>query len=294
MSAYLYGFNFNKQLLERKTNSQPVDNFSLYTLINNDKLEFIRGFTDSFFNYYKKKFHTKNRLPISFSSFFLKYYKHSFIVFSENKSVLDFILSVIPNGNIYMYGNIYYLKYSANNALDFLHTLYRQTKERDIKSSFQIIYSKFCLSEEKTNIDSFLFVKTDPMACDPEKVRASDSGYDLTLLRKIKTVGNVEFYDTCIQVEPPFGYYFDLVGRSSISKSGYILANSFGVIDRTYRGNIIVPLIKIDKNANDLILPNRLVQIIPRHIIHLHPLEINDRDLQLTERNAGGFGSTGK
>lgn len=282
---------------------QSQHNF-LYTLNNSEKLDFVRGFTESFFQYYKKKFYRKNHnnnhnknyhtnFETSFSTFFLKYYKKSFILFSTNKTVLEFVLSVIPNGSIEMYSgkstNTYYLKYSDNNALDFLHILYKNTDSTS-QSSFLPIYNKLCSLQ--TYNTSFSFTRTHKDACIPEKVRASDSGYDLTLISKIKTVGNVDFYDTFIQVEPPFGYYFDLVGRSSISKSGYILANSFGVIDRTYRGNIIVPLIKIDKNANDLVLPNKLVQIIPRHIIHLTPIEAST--LQSTERNTGGFGSTDK
>ena len=139
----------------------------------------------------------------------------------------------------------------------------------------------------------FNYIRTDPAAKPPQKQRASDSGYDLTLIRKIKTHGNVEFYDTCIKLQPVFGYYFDLVGRSSISKSGYMLANNIGIIDRTYQGTVIVPLIKIDTTQPDLELPCRLVQIIPRQIQHLEPIEISEEELNKSDRNTGGFGSTG-
>ncbi len=111
------------------------------------------------------------------------------------------------------------------------------------------MYKKLCKYESG---EEFKFCKNEKDAVDPYKKNASDSGYDLTLIKKIKTDGNVEFYDTGISVEPPYGYYFDLVGRSSISKSGYILANNMGIIDRTYRGNIIVPLIKMNKEKPDL------------------------------------------
>jgi dUTP pyrophosphatase len=140
----------------------------------------------------------------------------------------------------------------------------------------------------------FNYIKTDPETRPPQKQRASDSGYDLTLIRKIKTHGHVEFYDTCIKLQPAFGYYFDLVGRSSISKSGYMLANNIGIIDRTYQGTVIVPLVKIDNNQPDLELPCRLVQIIPRQIQHLEPIEITEEELLSSERQTGGFGSTGK
>ena len=55
-------------------------------------------------------------------------------------------------------------------------------------------------------------------------------------------------YDTGIQVKPQYGYYFEIVPRSSLSKSGYILANSIGIIDPSYSGNLYIVLIKIDDN----------------------------------------------
>ena len=99
-------------------------------------------------------------------------------------------------------------------------------------------------------------------------------------------------YDTGIKVQPAFGWYFDLVPRSSISKTGYMLANSIGVIDRTYVGPVLVPLRKVDPHAPDLELPARLVQIIPRPIVHIQWEEVEALDE--TARGAGGFGSTGQ
>ena len=147
---------------------------------------------------------------------------------------------------------------------------------------------------DENDSSTCLWSKTREDAIEPSKVRASDSGYDLHLLEKIKTVGDVEFYDTGIRIKPNFGYYFTLVPRSSISKTGYMLANSIGIIDRTYLGNIIVALRKIDKNAEDLVLPSRLVQIIPNHIVHLQFKQVDDIDISGTERGDGGFGSSNK
>ena len=135
------------------------------------------------------------------------------------------------------------------------------------------------------------FIKTDPLAKEPTKSHITDSGYDLTLLRVHKQIGKVFLYDTGIKVQPPQGYYFDLVPRSSIIKSGYMLANSVGIIDSDYRGNIYVPLIKIDETMPDLTLPNRLVQLIPRKVIHFEMEQVEI--FEETERGDGGFGSTG-
>lgn len=191
------------------------------------------------------------------------------------------------------------LNWSGNNALDFLSKLYDNSNiylnrkyelYLDISTWVpSVSYSRYYKNEHCT------WAKTRKDAISPSKKHASDSGYDLVLLEKIKTIGNVDFYDTGIKVKPNYGYYFDLVPRSSISKTGYILANSVGIIDRTYLGNIIVALMKMDKSAPDLKLPNRLVQIIPRPILHLQFVEVDNlEDLGETDRGEGGFGSTGK
>ena len=123
----------------------------------------------------------------------------------------------------------------------------------------------------------------------PTKAHCSDSGWDLTVLKKTKTNGMVSFYSTEVSVEPPHGYYFDLVPRSSLSKTGYMLANSVGIIDQSYRGPIIAALIKVDPDAKELELPNKCVQIILRP--WFNAIGIN-ATLESSSRGDGGFGST--
>jgi dUTP pyrophosphatase len=140
---------------------------------------------------------------------------------------------------------------------------------------------------------SFNYKKTDPNAIAPSKAHPTDSGFDLHLIKKVKELTtNVTLYDTGISVEPPPGYYFELVGRSSISKSGYMLANNVGIIDESYRGSIMAALIKVDPDAAPLEFPCRLVQLIPRQLVLMNPNEISE--LTETERGAGGFGSSGR
>ncbi len=130
-----------------------------------------------------------------------------------------------------------------------------------------------------------------PDARAPFKERVSDSGYDLTLLYEKKRVGACILYGTGVVIEPPFGWYLDVVPRSSIIKTGYLLANNVGVIDRGYRGEVLVPLLKIDPNAPDLPLPARVVQMVPRPIAHFGVTRTDG--VRTTHRGAGGFGSTG-
>lgn len=132
-----------------------------------------------------------------------------------------------------------------------------------------------------------------PDAVPPAKARTSDAGYDVTLIgdREEDRGKAIRLYRTGICVAPPHGFYFDLVPRSSISKTGYMMANSFGVIDRSYRGELLVPLIKVVPEAPDLTFPNRIAQLVLRQAVHVGVEELDD--LEETARGDGGFGASG-
>jgi deoxyuridine 5'-triphosphate nucleotidohydrolase len=123
----------------------------------------------------------------------------------------------------------------------------------------------------------------------PKKANTSDSGWDLVITKIHKKIGNVTFFSTEVSIEPPHGYYFDLVPRSSLSKTGYIMANSVGIIDQSYRGPIIAALMKVDPNAEELKLPCKCVQLILRP---WYNCLMKQEELTHTQRNDGGFGST--
>jgi deoxyuridine 5'-triphosphate nucleotidohydrolase len=188
------------------------------------------------------------------------------------------------------------LEWHSNNALDFLHKIYQGANyylPRKRELYFDIAtWVPSLRGRNFGRLEKFRWVKTDPRAQAPFKERASDSGYDLTLIEKVGQRGHVELYTTGIKIQPDYGWYFDLIPRSSIIKTGYMVANSIGVIDRTFVGPIIVPLVKIDPSGEDLVLPARIVQIVPRPIIHVE--WVLAEELDSTERGDGGFGSTGK
>ena len=186
------------------------------------------------------------------------------------------------------------LQWQGAGALDLLGRLYRGATIRLTRK--HDLYLDWCVWTPAIRTHTpahplFRWARTHPEASAPAKAAPSDSGFDLTLIARAHTHGSVEFFRTGIKVQPAFGWYFDLVPRSSISKTGYMLANSVGVIDRGYTGEILVPLVKVDPNARDLALPARLVQIIPRTIIAAELVEVSDFDETL--RGAGGFGSSG-
>lgn len=176
--------------------------------------------------------------------------------------------------------------YEGANAIDLICTLINE----HILSTCPTIERNLNVFNRNTIQYEFRYKKLSPLAIPPNKTRASDSGLDLVLIDKKSSTGNVTFYGTGISVQPPSGYYFDLVPRSSITKKGYILGNNVGIIDQGYTGEIIVPLIKIDPNAPDLELPVKIVQLIPRKWFNFTP--VNADSLANTARSDGGFGST--
>ena len=170
----------------------------------------------------------------------------------------------------------------------FIHSLYDEDTEERSEFFFERCLSM--LTGEIWERKSFK-VSLEEGAIAPFKKRISDSGWDLHLVKLIKKEGNLYFFDTGVRIAPPPGFYFDLVPRSSIYESGFVLANSVGIIDMTYRGTIKVPLIKVDSSKPDPELPWRAVQLIPRRFF---PLEVElSTSLDRTIRGEGGFGSTG-
>jgi deoxyuridine 5'-triphosphate nucleotidohydrolase len=178
------------------------------------------------------------------------------------------------------------------NALEFLYSMYNNAeiflhRKRDTFISLAKPHAP-----SLNRLPLFKWARTIPNAPKPTKNRFSDSGYDLHLVKKIKVQASVHYFDTGIQVQPENGYYFDLVGRSSISKTGWMIANNIGIIDASYTGTVIVALVKIDPDALEIELPCKLVQLIPRQLILMEPIEVDS--LNDTERGDKGFGSSGK
>jgi deoxyuridine 5'-triphosphate nucleotidohydrolase len=144
-----------------------------------------------------------------------------------------------------------------------------------------------------TTLPECLVFRTNKLAVPPTKAKESDVGYDLSIISVEKTMlSNVTLYDTGLKIHVQHGMYAEVVPRSSLSKSGYMLANSIGIIDRGYNGNILIALTKIDPDAPNLVLPFRCCQLIFRQQIHVNMIEVA-APFEKTVRGDGGFGSTG-
>lgn len=138
------------------------------------------------------------------------------------------------------------------------------------------------------------FIKMHEKAEKPEeKTHKDDVGYNLVAIKEHKRLtSRTVMYDTGLIVRPPPGYYTEIIPRSSMGKSGHILANSVGIVDPGYTGTLLIALTKIDDGAPDLKLPFSLCQLVLRKFED-YTLE-ETTTLEETSRGSGGFGSTDK
>lgn len=182
--------------------------------------------------------------------------------------------------------------FEGTNCMDMLGKLYKtSTPETRLKTNFEKFVNLSTLGYRSTLPVCEVF-KVDDKAVLPSKEKMSDVGYDLTIIKESKKWhSDITLYDTGVRINIEHGYYAEVVPRSSLSKSGYMLANSVGIIDPSYRGNILVALVKVDKSAPDLELPFRCCQLIFKKQVNMDIQEVY-QDFDTTTRGDGGFGST--
>ena len=87
--------------------------------------------------------------------------------------------------------------------------------------------------------------------------------------------------------------HFTLEPRSSIYKTGFMMANSRGIIDKTYRGELMAPMLSVGSNAKPIEAGTRLFQIIAPDMGFIGEVAYVDSIPENTSRGSNGFGSTG-
>lgn len=136
-------------------------------------------------------------------------------------------------------------------------------------------------------------IKIDNKGCEPLKKHRTDAGHDLRLNQPTVTIspGQTILLHTGVTVEIPSGYAGFVVPRSSLGSKGLNLANTVGVIDSDYRGEIMVPMVNRSESQIKIEKYDRFAQliIIP---VFIGKLRVTGT-LTDTTRGTGGFGSTG-
>lgn len=99
-------------------------------------------------------------------------------------------------------------------------------------------------------------------------------------------------FHTGLKCAIPEGYYLEVHPRSSLGfKKEIMIANTVGIIDAHYRGELIVAL------HNNSIVPQviengeRVVQCMLKKVEDVENIEVDELDE--TDRGEGGFGSSG-
>ena len=135
-------------------------------------------------------------------------------------------------------------------------------------------YESKNLTEDNAGFD--LYVPEDVVFAPGEKKLVSMK----VKAKMIKSVNNV-----------PVHYW--MVPRSSISKTGLMLCNSIGVIDSSYRGELMAYLWNTKDVPVNILKKDRLVQILAPDMGYISQCEVVS-SLDCTARGEGGFGSSGR
>ena len=137
-----------------------------------------------------------------------------------------------------------------------------------------------------------------------EKLSADNAGYDLKVvvdqtpttvasLVALGVKGRMICYSSAGEgIELIEDSHFTLEPRSSIYKTGFMMANGRGIIDKSYRGELKAPIITVGSTMSSIEAGTRLFQVIAPGLGYIKEVHYV-ADLPTTLRDEGGFGSTG-
>jgi dUTP pyrophosphatase len=138
------------------------------------------------------------------------------------------------------------------------------------------------------------FRRIDPAVSLPSYAHPGDAGLDLASAVDVEIQpGDRAMVPTGLAVAIPEGYAGFVLPRSGLaSKYGLTLANSPGLIDSGYRGEIVCAVVNLDNERSVRIQRgDRIAQLVIVPVAAVEPLLVED--LPHSERGRGGFGSSG-
>lgn len=134
-----------------------------------------------------------------------------------------------------------------------------------------------------------------PKAVLPQRQTAGSAGYDLTACLDGPLAigpGEAEMVPLGIAGEIPQGYAGFVFSRSGLgAKQGLVVAQGVGVIDSDYRGEWLVPIRNLGREAKEIAPGQRIAQVV--FLAAAGPDIVEVEALSQTGRGGGGFGSTG-
>lgn len=135
--------------------------------------------------------------------------------------------------------------------------------------------------------------KLNESAVIPQYAHSTDAGLDLVATSvEVDNDGNL-VYGTGLAFEIPVGYVGLVFPRSSVSLRSLVMANSVGVIDSGYRGEVTAKFKPIRQFLqNPYQIGERVAQMVIIPYPHVEFQEVDS--LSESDRGTGGYGSTGK
>jgi dUTP pyrophosphatase len=129
----------------------------------------------------------------------------------------------------------------------------------------------------------------------PRQQHADDAGYDLHAREQVELApgGGRALVPTGLAVAIPSGYAGFVLPRSGLAlRSGVTCLNTPGLIDPLYRGELKVLLVNTDPVESYTVQRgDRIAQLVVQKVELVEWLEVDELDV--TERDSFGFGSTG-
>jgi dUTP pyrophosphatase len=86
--------------------------------------------------------------------------------------------------------------------------------------------------------------------------------------------------------------YIEIFNRGSMSAKRQLVIVSSRVVDADYRGEVFVPIKNIGEKVQLIKKGDKIAQMMPKEVVSCKFEEVDE--LSETERNTGGFGSTGR
>jgi dUTP pyrophosphatase len=138
--------------------------------------------------------------------------------------------------------------------------------------------------------------RLDPSVSLPAQAHADDAGYDLCAREDatIPAAGGRAIVPTGLAIAIPPGYGGLVFPRSGLAmKHGVSVLNGPGLVDPQYRGELKVLLVNTDPVTDyDIHRGDRIAQLVVQKVEYVEWQEVDELDV--TERDAFGFGSSGR
>jgi dUTP pyrophosphatase len=140
-------------------------------------------------------------------------------------------------------------------------------------------------------MNTLFFKLRTPTARTPTKAHADDVGYDLYADQSlIIPPRDRKFVKTGLQIKVPSDCYGRIASRSGLSTKHKIDVAA-GVVDKNYRGEIMVGLINSSDEPFHVEFGMKIAQLICELVRYPNLVQVDEMDS--TDRENSGFGSSG-